>query len=467
MTKRYSILISISLIIFIALMVMLCWNSRLATDDFWYIWNVNNFGIITGVKNQYMEWCGRYVSEFSRDVMYWYFQYNQRLYFFFPLLTLVLLISGANRALDEISHYLQFYLPRFERRIASTSFVALLFFLSTDKGESWFWYNALNDYLLSIVALLWGVSFLLQDDETILNYLGLILCTIYVGGGSEVYTSVIGLAMVLFIINHYRQSNNTRLLLPQFFNRKMFVFLIVLGISFAIVVMAPGNYARATLLPPSRFFYSFFIVAKSFVKLFFVFLPLQLPYILAFSVPFVLVGQVSKAYDLAIFSQSFKSYFIKITAWLIGFLFVFFFIVAYLMVETGPARVWLFASFMVAVYLSMLAFYVGHMRVLNKKRLVYLQWASIVCALGFTIFHLVNQSFVTSRYAAAIDSRNLHMIELNKTIHRDTVIKLEPLPPRGMLYSSEIESDTNHFTNKEMRLGFNLNYHVVVEKNEK
>ena len=332
MTKRYSLFLALILLLFVSLFIMLCGFSRLATDDYWYIWNVNNTGILQGMKNQYREWCGRFVSEFSRNVMYHYFQLNQNYYCLIPLTAFLLLISGVYKALSSISEYFGFTIQSSQKWLASGCFVALLFFLSIDKGECWFWYNAINDYLLSIAAFIWAVAFLFDRRNNLLIYLLIFICMFYVGGGSEVYSVIFGLISSIFIIVQYRKAGGFRQFISFSLNKKIVVFYISLAIAFLIVLVAPGNYARATLLPKSKFFYSFFIVAKSFVKLTVLILPPQLPYIIAFSVIFILIGNKIKETNPDLFIIPFKKFFIKITIYLAAILFVCFFVVAYLMV---------------------------------------------------------------------------------------------------------------------------------------
>lgn len=416
------------------------------------------------MKNQYMEWCGRFVSELSRNVMYYYFQLNEHYYFLFPFSAFILLILGIYKAFGSISVHLGFAVSAFEKWLASISFTAILFFLSIDKGECWFWYNALNDYLLSITAFIWALHFLFKKQTSFITYLFLFCCMFYVGGGSEVYSAVFGLITTLFLLLQYRKAKGFKVFLSFALNKKLLVFYIALGIAFLIVIAAPGNYLRADLLPKSKFFYSFFIVAKSFVKLTVLIIPPQLPYIIAFSVLFILIGKTVKEKNPELFNISFKNFLLKITVFFISVLFVFFFIVAYLMMETGPARVWLLASFIITVYISFISFYLGYTNLLKNKIIELLKTAAIIIGLGFMIYNLKTQYTITSAYSQAIDERNAFLINTNKTVIKDTLIKLAPLPPCGMLYSSDIQADTNHFTNQELRLGFNLKYHVYVEK---
>ncbi len=463
MTKQNTLLYTLILLLFVALFTMLCFQSRLATDDYWYIWNVNKYGIVKCVGSQYMGWCGRYVSEFMRYVLYRNLQINQTWYFLFPLTSIILLVCGVQKALGGITNYLHFSIPLVQKWLASLSFSALLFFLSIDKGECWFWYNALNDYLLCIVAFVWGVGFLFQTQYVLASYFGIIVCMIYTGGGSEVFSAIFSLIATFYLIICYRKAGSFSAFVSSTINKKLVVFYFALTLAFLVVVVAPGNYARASLLPPSNFFYSFVIATKSCIKFIVLFVPPQLPYIIAFLVLFLLIGKGIKVKHPNLFAPTFQFFLFRLTMFFTLVIFIFFFVIAYLMVEAGPARVWLLGSFLLTMYLCLVAFYAGYSEVLKTKIINALTILSFGFGISFMLFHLINQYSIVTKYSSALDNRNEFLIETNKTITKDTLIELAPLPSCGMLYSSEIQADTNHFTNKALRLGYDLKFHVIVE----
>ena len=101
---------------------------------------------------------------------------------------------------------------------------------------------------------------------------------------------------------------------------------------------------------------------------------------------------------------------------------------------------------------------------LTIKQLRIIKNVSLVLGFCTLIFHLINHYSIASTYARANDERIMTIKELNEQITKDTLIFLDPLPPSGMLYSTEIASDTSHFTNKELRLGYNLKFHIALRK---
>lgn len=462
MSKAYSKQLAFILILFTCLLLMLSYFNRLATDDYFFIWDVRNHGIIKGVTSQYMEWCGRFAATFAMDVFYKTFDVNYSYYLLFPILSAILIFGGVYFLLGNVSLKLSLSLAPVQKRLTAASFTALLFFLSVDIGESWFWFCAQSSYMWSIIAFIWGCVFLSDGKNTFVSTTLALLCFVYVGGSSEVYSVIFGLFFTLFLFQNYRKSENLKAFFV--FNKKSVIIYIALAISFIIFLIAPGNYLRDGLFPEHQFLNSFYITAKSFAKFGVFYLPFKLPYIFVFAFPFLLVGNALKSTEIKIFQLSFKSFFIKISIAFTAILFLFFFIVAYVMVETGPPRIWFLISFLFAIYCSIIFFLAGYKGILKEKILTSLKYSSVIVGIGLMLFHLIYQYPVASNYAKANDERIAQITELNKIIKTDSLVYLTPLPPPGMLYSTEIATDTSHFTNKELRLGYDLKFHVVVNR---
>ena len=458
MSKSYKILLSSTLALFVCLLLMLCYFNRLATDDYYFIWDVRNHGIVKGVTSQYMEWCGRFAATFFMDVFYKAFDINYIYYSFLPFISALLLFAGIYFLLGNFS----LSLSKQQRVLCSASFIALLFFLSVDIGESWFWFCAQSSYLWSIIAFVWGCAFLSNLKSTVLSTIGAVLCFIYVGGSSEVYSVIFGIFFTVLLFRNYRKSGNVKAFI--LFNKKLLIVYLVFAISFIIFLIAPGNYLRDGLFPEHQFLYSFYITAKSFVKFGIFYLPFKLQYIFVFATPFLLLGDACKSSNLKALDASFKSFFYKISLGFFAILFIFYLLVAYVMVETGPPRIVFLVSFLLSIYCCIVFFYAGYKGIFNIVKLGLIQNISALLGIGLMLFFIVSQYYIASTYSKANDARINYITDLNKTIEKDTLILLEPLPPAGMLYSTEIAKDTSHFTNKELRLGYNLKFHVVVNR---
>jgi hypothetical protein len=455
MGKRFSFLLSVVLGLFLCLFFLLCYHYRLATDDFYFIWDVRNHGILKGVTSQYMEWCGRALATLAMDIFYKIFDVDHRPYSFLLVISLLFLFTGFYRNLRLLSDHLRLDLSFKVKALLSGCLCALLFFLSIDTGESWFWFCSYSTYLWSIIAFVWGIYFLFEKRYSLLCLAGACLCFAYVGNASEIYASIFGLLFTLFLVYRFRTSDKME---------KRFVSAYaVLGISFIIFLIAPGNYLRDGLFPERHVLYSFFITAKSFVKFGALYLPFKLPYIVIFAFPFLVLGYNFRESRLPA-GWSFKKFFWRSALFFTALLFIFFYLTAFVMVETGPPRVWFLVSFLLAIYCSALCFYAGYKLQLQPYHVKIAMYLSTMGGIILLSWQTLQQQSIASAYSAAIDARTEHLEELNTRIQKDTLILLEPLPPPGMLYSAEISKDTTHFSNRELRLGYDLKYHAAVNR---
>ncbi len=464
MSKSYRLFLSTILTLFVCLLLMLCYFNRLATDDFYFIWDVRNHGVIIGVTSQYMKWCGRFAATLFMDIFYKGFDIQQSYYSLFPFISALLFFTGTCFLMKNLGRILFLFFPNSQILFAAASLTALLFFLSFDIGESWFWFCGMSSYLWSIIAFVWGCAFLSSIKNKVISLLGAFFCFVYIAGSSEVYSAIFGLFFTVLLFRKYRISKNIKIFVSAQQNKKLLFIYAIFAISFLIFLVAPGNYLRDGLFPERKFFYSFFITAKSFIKLGVLYLPFKLVYILTFATPFLIIGDSCKSSPINNLKIPFRSFFYTTSIAFVILLFIFYWMVAYVMVESGPPRVVFLVSFLLSVYCCCVFFYAGYKKILNKKQLDLTKKTGLILGSGMMIFLIFSQYKTTSAYAKAYDQRIDYILELNKITEKDTLIILNPLPPSGMLYSAEISNDTSHFTNRELRLGYNLKYHVISEK---
>jgi hypothetical protein len=267
--------------------------------------------------------------------------------------------------------------------------------------------------------------------------------------------------MLIFLIFLFKRSANFKEFISTELSSKLLIISIILGISFLIFLIAPGNFVRDQFFPERHFINSLFISLKTAVKFFGLFIPARLVYVLAFGIPFIAIGNIYSGSSLnkIPFSKVFKI----ATIILSGFLILFFLIVAIVMVETGPPRVWFLLSFLLSVYTAIIGFYGGYSGYISHEKIKILKTGSLAIGSLIMIYCFAVKLPTAMIYSKAHDERIHYLTDLNKKINHDTLIWLKPLPSCGMLYSSEIKSDTNHFTNKEIRMGYDLKFHVAIQ----
>lgn len=461
MSKRFTLPLSLVLGMFVIFYLLLSCYSRLSSDDYYFIYDVRTTGIGGSVYSQYMEWCGRFAATFAMDVPYKLFDVDQTYYFLLPLLSFILLVTGLYNLFKAAGSLLNFDFQCAQLLTASLSFTALLFFMSYDIGETWFWYCSLSSYLWSVVAFVWGVFFLLGISRRYVSIVLASLCFMYVGGSSEVFSVIYGVLIFLFLVYRYKIAADFKNFISDDLNSRFLIVYLIFGIFFLVFLIAPGNYLRDELFPERHFFNSLFISLKAIIKFGVLFMPPRLVYILPFGIPFIVIG--SSYADLFTNKINFRKIFKISTIILAVLTLLFFLMIAFVMIETGPPRLWFLLSFLISVYTCAICFYAGCSGYIELKKINILKTSCLILGFLIMIYCYSSQLPKAINYSKAHDERINYLTDLNNKIVQDTIIQLKPLPSSGMLYSSEIKADTNHFTNKEMRLGYNLKFHVVVK----
>lgn len=459
MKKNYLYFCLASLILFLALFLLLCKYFRLSTDDFHFLSEVEQKGIFYPVSYSYFKWSGRFAAFAVLNLLFSLLNDHRTYAFLIPLFTFILLITGMYFHLRRLSEYYTFKPGLLMELVLCFSFIALLFFLSFDIGETWFWCCSIGGYLLNIVAVIWALVFIFHPRNNFFNSCGIIICCVFVGGSCEVYALFFVIFLGIFIYHRYKKGG------PDFFrqrwNRQLLLAFVSLTISFIILIAAPGNYVRSEMLPSHQFVFSFITAGKSLVKFFVLYLPKRLLYLIAFLPPFYFAGRMFKQSNEHLFSMGFSRFAKKLTLIFVTVLITFSWLLAYLLSETGPARLWFFISFLFSIYCCLMVFYYGYSFRLSGKAESCLKTGSVLLAISISAYSLVHQYNLASRYSIAFDKRERMLLEFNERTVADTILVTSSLPPAGMLYPAEITGDMNHYKNQHLRAGYKLRFQIV------
>jgi hypothetical protein len=464
MNKQYFYGLSGLLAGFALLIFVLCFYFRISTDDYYYITEVERIGVLKIITSTYLKWSGRFAASAVMNSFFKILKGQSSSFFIIPLSTIVVLLLGIHKTISVILCLCKIELSLLHRWVLSACFLFLLFFLSFDIGETWFWCSSIGCYLFSIIAFIWGFYFILQPVTNFFTYLGITGCFLFIGGATEVYSPVFLLILagiLLYYFQQFRSHSQAGQFMQNTIQRKLVVAFVALSVAFIILLVAPGNYMRDQLFPQHRFFFSFYVTAKSFVKFFFLYLPFHLQFILAFCVVFLLIGETCKSEKLVGWQLPFRPFLKKITVIFIFLLALFFYMIAYIMSETGPARIWFLASFLFAVYSCSISFYAGYCSLFSFKQLRLIKGASLFTTGIILSYSFVSQVSVAKNYAKKYDEREQQLLTWKQEIKKDTLLSIPALPKPGMLYAAEISTDSGHYTNQHLRMIYKLNFHVV------
>jgi hypothetical protein len=284
-----------------------------------------------------------------------------------------------------------------------------------------------------------GLSIIFSKSKNSISLLLLAICLAFAGGASEIYALfyMITLLSGLIAFNIFKK-NNLVLKLKKVATWKIYFGLAILIGAFIISFIAPGNSIRQTWLPEPSFSKALLVTFKSLGKILLFKIPLQLPWILLFSMPFLHFGHLHKKENVEEKFIVLLKRFITSSLILLLVLYILMFPACYLLSEIGRQM---------------------NLSENIAKGIFYLSASGII--ISFAIQSLL-QFQITSQYAAALDKRVEYLNELQETGNKKT-ISVNPLPPSGYLYSAEISADTNYFGNDHFQKGLFLDFKVIIK----
>ncbi|MBQ9752772.1 MAG: hypothetical protein IJV81_08120 [Paludibacteraceae bacterium] len=232
---EYILLIIAAIATFVYLMVLGVFATPSA-DDFGFTAMVRDKGICNLVKTMYMTWQCRYVSFFVNGIVFKFFGYAESLW----LHTLLHLLMGY------ISVYLLINrITTFQNRLLPIIISILLVnigLMSLLEISTLYWLCTAGYIRLVWVTILL-TYFILYERKEIVQTLGTIICSIYIGGSSEVYTPLVILTLLVSLIvrvyvKKTYQSFNNRL------DIHILISIVILSVGFLLVFFGPGNDVR-------------------------------------------------------------------------------------------------------------------------------------------------------------------------------------------------------------------------------
>jgi hypothetical protein len=291
-TKIIYLLLSLSSLSFFTLVFILSYYNHFAVDDYYQILYVKNLGICGSLTDLYYNWGGRWTSYLLYNIIYLFYE-SKFILFLYSFLVFILFTIAIYMVLASFTKLLQIKFNTLCFFFYSILFVAFSFFISTNKGEIWFWVNSTGEYLVSLAFFLLGLSLIFTRKKNIFLYILIALAFTYCGGGCEAFALFFIILLLLSIFTFYFYFKDQALLKSVLI--KFFVAFFFICISFIISVSAPGNKARQIFLPePSIVFAIKFSIITCY-KIFLSLITTKLPYIILFSLPWIYLGNISNS----------------------------------------------------------------------------------------------------------------------------------------------------------------------------
>ncbi len=455
MIKAYRVSIAVVCFLFLSLYLVLSFNCRLSSDDFYYLGLHNEFGAWGGMAHQYFKWSGRWAAHWIACALIGAY----RNFWFLPLITLstltALIFSIRGILTDVISKY--GYITKPDSLLISLAIVATFFFTSYGIGESWFWYIIIITYMWSIIAFIIILNMIFREGRLI-NYVMVVLAGCFIGGASESFAMIF--ITVLLLILGYRISP-LKYSYSESVNKKLIFAIAIITISLAVSAFAPGTGVRNSLLPSVTISGKVFITAKAFIKYFVRYLPQKILCFLFLLSPIVFFGmmfrknvnrKINYAYTLRILSVLYPAGLI-----------ILFIPTCFILGETGPDRALSIVSLYTVIIFGILFFLLGTL-IENKPVTAILIVMNILTSV-YIFFEMLEQKRIASSFSSAYDNRLIYLESMknDSSVH---IIGLQKLPDHGMLYHEEISADTAYFVNQHIRYGLGLKAAVVLKNTD-
>ncbi len=442
-------------ILFLTLYFILSIHSRIAGDDYFYLWLKNTFGARAGMIYQYNQWSGRWAAHWLGCAMISYWR-NPFFLPLFNLITLGLLYFSLKKGFEKITAFLKITIDNIIIPPLIILLITTFFFSSFSIGETWFWYIIILTYLWSIIAFIFLLNLIFSFKKNFQIFLFIIACSAYIGGASESY-ALIFLFSLITILLYKKKLNFNRPL--TFIDYKLILSLTILILSFSFSYFAPGTEIRHSLLPQTPIIEKLEVFSKSYIKYFLLFLPDKIIYILLFSFLWLFIGS---QYLKNSFKEKEVIKIIKnITLLFLIFLAITLLPTSFIMSETGPGRSLSIVSLLTVIYyatlFTLLGIFIDTNKIFYK---IFLSSLSLISIL-FLIFTIYSQFIITKHFSQACDER-LKSIEAAVKNNSKGTLELMRIPSAGMLYWDELSEDSSYFTNKHLKDGLNLPFHVKV-----
>lgn len=434
MTKFKPIyLITISVVLFALFLINTAWFNRYSADDFYFIGELKTKSFSELYHHLYFNWHGRWTSNFLQVFSFQLAQLPKSL-FVFNLTGFMILFFCIQAFLKTVLMQFKTELNQSKQLIFSGVFMMVFFFCCVEPSSSWFWHTSTVVYLWSVAAFLLMFSIVLKNIISPFNYLLLLICSIYLGGSNE------PMAIISMLILGYLFYKNR--------NKNLVISLLVLLSAFVINYFSSGTNFRDEITPGLSFIDLILYTSYGSIKfLLFDFYKTFLPAIFL-SIPFYWLGKqadYSKPFQL-------KKELLASVSVIVSVIIINQFLVIYPLGGLAPNRSTTASSILIAIVIIRFFFLWG-----ISKQQVNLNPILYINAVGMVLF-LIISSYLHFNYAKAYDERMVQIAKVKKAM-----IKLNPLPYSGFIYSAEITTDKDHFLNQHLKNGLDLKQDVMLE----
>lgn len=372
-------------------------------DDFHFMIDLKNYGIVGSVLQNYNEWTTRWAAVFFLNLQLWLYS-SVKTFFIFQLMTVAFFIWP----LYKIQSLYISSATRLKKWTTTTFFFAAFYCMSFSKTEMFFWTTASCMYLWSIIAGLWLTYFVLSEKKTFFTHFLIALASIFIGSASE--SAAIAIALVLLIS---AITNNNR---EKYISKIVTAFILII-VALIVAYMGEGRTARAELLAKPDVLQAMKMTAASILYFF--------DQLMSYSFQTIL-GLL-----IILFTNPLKEFFSsgKKPLLIFGIAFILFvtniFIACYLLSDRCPDRVYTLSLFSMLIMLSYLSWK------LHQQFSFLYSWNQTIAA----ILMITLIKYYSPQTKSAREYNSAYVFRLNNLLYEEEGLKAIRTLPKSDFFN--------------------------------
>lgn len=425
---------------------MLGYFNRFAADDYQILTFLDKMGIWGASKTLYHSWVSYWaLCLFTFTFFLVLIKTNSIL--LYTILLLITLYVAFIRSIRLFTSYNNLTISKNKYFHLSTLFISSLFWLTLDKGQTWFWVSTSIQYTFSAAVAIILITLIIDKRANWIHNIFICILSVYVGGSTiPIFLFYVYLVSIYFIWfrNNITPANT----------KKLIVSISLFFASLVITLSGEGGYNRLhALAEPSIVTgtkMTFILIYQSLKNFWFeiiLLIPISLSF-LFLSKMYLSIKKNDRLYP--------KNLHYKLLILFGSILIINIFPASYILSDVPPSRILAPTYF---TFLLILFLFLSFYKRVNQIVLLITTFLFFI----YVGYNFITQIEVAKMYAQSHDKRTEQLLELSK-LDNKTIVFLPKLPPSGMLYSAEISSDSLHYTNKQLKEYFGVKNNIAIKK---
>ena len=220
------------------------YSNRLAADDFSYGLITHNYGIFGSQYHQWMTWSGRLMPTGIITLVTALTEHSGSI-FIYSLFLMILLFISSYFMLRQLFNN---SMSKWNYLLLTTFFISILFYLTPNVQESFFWLSGSATYLMPVIITLYLIGRYLSQKDRQKLIIADFLLTFIVVTGNETYGALLIFSLLSVLVYEFIYTKKAR---PW-----LLLMLTASILGYAVMYIAPGNDNRLSHYvqnPPDEF----------------------------------------------------------------------------------------------------------------------------------------------------------------------------------------------------------------------